>query len=181
MAELCFALLPALVPYLDTPVAFFGHSMGALIAYQIATTLRDKGHCPIHLLVSSQRAPHLPLGRPPSYNLPDDAFTERLRSLNGTREMVLKDPELMDLLRPTLRADFELSECASRGRRDQLECPVTAFGGLADREVRRPQLEAWRETTRGAFHLHMFAGDHFYLAGNEAELTAIVAERLAPS
>jgi medium-chain acyl-[acyl-carrier-protein] hydrolase len=179
MDALCAALLPTLAPYLDQPVALFGHSMGALIAYQLATRLHDPENGPVHLLVSGQRAPHLPLGRPPSYNLPDAAFAERLRDLNGTPAPVLQNPELMELVRPLLRADFELSECTPRERRDLLDCPITAFGGLADREIERPHLEAWRETTRGAFDLHMLPGDHFYLAANEAALTALVAECLA--
>src|SRR5262249_24060572 len=77
MDALCAALLPSLAPYLDMPVAFFGHSMGALIAYQAATRLRDQGCIPVHLVVSGQRAPHLALGRPASYNLPEAAFKER--------------------------------------------------------------------------------------------------------
>jgi medium-chain acyl-[acyl-carrier-protein] hydrolase len=181
MDALCDALLPSLVPYLDMPVAFFGHSMGALIAHHAATRLRDQGRSPVHLVVSGQRAPHLPLGRPQSYNLPEAAFRERLRTLNGTPEQVLKNPELMDLFRKLLRADFELTECTPRERRDPLDCPVTAFGGLADPEVPRAHLEAWREATRGAFYSHMFTGDHFYLTSNESELTALLAQRLALS
>jgi surfactin synthase thioesterase subunit len=178
MDALCDALLPALAPLLDKPFALFGHSMGALIAYQLALRLQAQSRSPSHLLVSGQRAPHLPLGRPISYNLSDAAFTERLRELNGTPEPILQSPELMELVRPLLRADFELSERSRRSRHDPLDFPVTAFGGLADPEVQRPHLEAWRETTRAHFSLHMLPGDHFYMGTNEATLTVLIAERL---
>ena len=179
MDELCTEVLRALAPYFDMPVAFFGHSMGALIAYHLATRLHDQGRRLSHLLVSAHPAPHVPLTRPPSYDLPDAAFAERLRQLNGTSELVLQDPELMALVRPLLRADFKLSECTARTLRDPLDCPVTALGGLADREVERLHLEAWREVTRGAFQIHMIPGDHFYLFANEAQSTGLIGECLA--
>jgi surfactin synthase thioesterase subunit len=179
MDALCTAVFQRLTPYFDMPIALFGHSMGALIAYHLATRLRERGRGPVHLIVSAHPAPHCPLSRPPSYNLPDVAFAERLRCLNGTSELVLQNPELMELMRPLLRADFELSECTPRRLRELLECPVTALGGLADREIVRAQLEAWREVTRGAFRLHMIPGDHFYLFGDAVRSTALIADSLA--
>jgi surfactin synthase thioesterase subunit len=179
MDKLCTAVLRGLTPYFDIPVAFFGHSMGALIAYHLATRLRDQARRLSHLLVSAHPAPHFPLTRPPSYNLPDALLAERLRRLNGTSELVLQDPELMALMRPLLRADFELSECTPRTLRDPLDCPVTALGGRADHEFGRLHLEAWREVTRGAFRLHMMPGDHFYLFADEAQTIGLIAECLA--
>jgi surfactin synthase thioesterase subunit len=179
MDELCTEMLRALTPYFDMPFAFFGHSMGALIAYHLATRLGDQRRRLSHLLVSAHPAPHFPLTRPPSYNLPDAAFAERLRRLNGTSELVLQDPELMALVRPLLRADFELSECTARTLRDSLDCPITALGGLSDGEIELPQLEAWRDATGGVFRLHMMPGDHFYLLADEAQFIGLIAECLA--
>ncbi len=178
MDALCGALWSALVPLLDKPFALFGHSMGALIAYHLALRLHARQLNPMHLFVSGLRAPHLPLGRPITYNLPDAAFTERLRDLNGTPEPILQTPELMELVRPLLRADFELSECTPRSRHDPLDFPVTAFGGLEDTEIQQPHLEAWRATTDAQFSLHMLPGNHFYLSANEAALTAFICKHL---
>jgi medium-chain acyl-[acyl-carrier-protein] hydrolase len=179
MDALSTSVLQGLARYFDMPVALFGHSMGALIAYHLARRMRDQGHRLVHLLVSAHAAPHFPLSRPPSYNLSDIAFVERLRFLNRTSELVLQNRELMELMRPLLRADFELSECTPRKLHDQLECPVTALGGLGDPEIERSHLEAWREVTRGAFQLHMSPGDHFYLFARETQSIALIADCLA--
>jgi len=178
MDALCTAVLQGLTPYFDMPIALFGHSMGALIAYHLATRLRERGRGPVHLIASAHPAPHCPLSRAPSYNLPNTAFVERLRCLSGTSELVLQNPELMELMGPLLRADFELSECTPRQLRDLLECPVTALGGLADREIEQAHLEAWREVTRGAFRLHMIYGDHFSTYAGETRSIALIADCL---
>ncbi|WPZ32671.1 alpha/beta fold hydrolase [Thalassobaculum sp. OXR-137] len=171
-------LLDRLRPHLDRPYALFGHSMGAVIAYETARALEAEGGGPVHLIVSGQRAPHLPLNRPPSYHLSEPAFQERLRVLNGTPAPVLQEPELMKMVLPLLRCDFELSETYRRQRAEPLACPITALGGRDDGEVDPAGVEAWRETTRGPAEIRMFAGDHFFLHGQRRVLLDTVARCL---
>jgi medium-chain acyl-[acyl-carrier-protein] hydrolase len=177
-ATLCDALTTVLRPLLDRRFALFGHSMGALITYQLARTFEALGHAPAHLFVSGQKAPHLPLGRPISYNLPERAFHARLRELDGTPEAVLQDPEMMAILSPLLRSDFELSETFPRQHRPPLACAITAFGGTEDAEVARTELDAWRHETRAAFDLRMFVGGHFFLQRAAGDIMQEIARHL---
>ncbi len=179
MEALVDALVPALLPYLDRPFAFFGHSMGAVIGYEVAHRLRrDRGLAPVLLAVSARRAPHLPPERHEDYKLPDPELRERLREMNGTPAAVLENPELMELMLPLIRADFELNDTYRPAARPPLECPVAAYGGVADEEVSRQDLEAWRELTRGPFELRMFPGDHFFLHPEQRTLTDVLARDL---
>jgi medium-chain acyl-[acyl-carrier-protein] hydrolase len=164
MLPLVQAIAQALLPHLDKPFIFFGHSMGGLISFELARLLpRDYGLSPVHLFVSGRRAPQIPAPDSPIHALPDPAFLEKLRRLNGTPEAVLKSGELMQLLIPTLRADFAVLETYIYAPGPTLDCPITAFGGLQDREVNCDDLEAWREQTNAAFSLQMFRGNHFFL------------------
>jgi medium-chain acyl-[acyl-carrier-protein] hydrolase len=95
--------------------------------------------------------------------MPTAEFRERLRELNGTPEELLRDPELMQIVLPRLRSDFELAETYRCAELVPLDCPITAFGGADDREVPRTDLEAWRLASRNKFELRVFPGDHFYL------------------
>ena len=179
MGPLIDALMTALSPYLDRPFAIFGHSMGAAIAYEWAQRLRqDQGLSPVHLSASARKAPQLPRDKEEVYKLNDPDLCERLREMNGTPAEVLANPELMQLLLPLLRADFELNDTYSPPDQPPLDCPVTAFGGLADDEVKQEELAAWQEVTTGAFKLRMFSGDHFYLHQHQSTLIRMVAEEL---
>jgi len=175
---LCDALVVALADHLDRPFAIFGHSMGAIIAYELTRRLQARGLSPRHLFVSGQRAPHIPLRRPQSYDLPDPAFRNRLRELNGTPEEVLQDAELMGLLLPRLRCDFELSETYTGAGGALLSCPITAFGGAQDHEVSRTDIAAWRDLTNSAFDSGIFPGGHFYLDQEGQALRRCIAARL---
>lgn len=162
--QLVRAFVQPLLPLLDRPFAFFGHSMGAAIGFELAHLLREEhGLEPAHLFVSGRRAPQLPRTALNTYLLPDDELLAELRQLNGTPGEVLDNPELMQLLLPILRADFELIQTYTYAPKSPLGCPLTAFGGLRDDEARREQLEAWREHTTARFSLLMFPGDHFFL------------------
>ncbi len=173
------AAVQGLAPYLDRPFAIFGHSVGALVGYEVVQRLRrDHGLEPVHLLVSARRAPQLPPDSEDDYKLSDPELIERLREFNGTPAEVLEHPELMELMLPLLRADFELNDTYEPIAHPSLECPVTAFGGLEDDELPRDELEAWSGVTGGSFRLRLFPGDHFYLNQHRSRLIQAVAEDL---
>lgn len=174
------ALLPVLGSRLDKPFAFFGHSMGAAIAFEAARRLRlERGAEPQHLFVSARRAPHLPDAERPLHDLPEQEFIEELRRLNGTPPEVFEHPELMQMMLPLLRADFSISETYVFEQRPSLSCPVKAFGGLRDPHVEQAGLEAWREHTAGAFNLCMFDGDHFFINAATQQLLRLIAGALS--
>jgi medium-chain acyl-[acyl-carrier-protein] hydrolase len=170
----------AIRPLLDIPYAFFGHSMGATVAYELARTLRGAGAGePAHLFVSGRRPPHVQSTEAPTYNLPDAELIEEVRRLEGTPPEVLDHPELMQLLLPLLRADFEVIETYSYTPGPPLTCPVTAFGGLRDAELGREQLEGWREHTTGRFAVKMFEGGHFFIHEAARPLLDTIARELS--
>lgn len=156
-------LASVLKPKLDKPFAFFGHSMGGLVSFELALLLRKKyGINPNHLFVSAHRAPQLVDPKPPIHNLPEAEFIAELRRLNGTPQTLLENEELMQLFLPILRADFAVLETYVYTQQAPLNIPITAFGGLEDQEVSRDQIQAWQEQTSASFALHMFPGDHFF-------------------
>jgi medium-chain acyl-[acyl-carrier-protein] hydrolase len=169
----------ALLPYLDRPFAFFGHSMGATISFELARSLyQEQNLNPVHLFVSGRRAPQLPETHALTYDLPQKEFLEELRRLKGTPAEILEHPELMELMLPLLRADFELVQTYHYLAGPPQRCPITAFGGLHDEEVSRADLEAWREQTTTAFSLHMLPGDHFFLHTAQPPLLKTLALEL---
>lgn len=179
LAALIEPMAEAIRPYLDRPFAFFGHSMGALIAFELARKLRGEyGIEPAHLFVSGRRAPHLPDSEPVTYNLGDAEFIEELRRLNGTPREMLENPELMQLMGPVLRADFQLCQTYVYTDAPRLRCPITVFGGLKDDDVTRECLQPWRDHTSASFRLRLLPGDHFFLHSSEAVLLRMIAQEL---
>jgi medium-chain acyl-[acyl-carrier-protein] hydrolase len=156
--------------------------MGAVVAFELCHFLRQSGRqVPVQLLLSARRAPQLPPRGDDEdyYKLPDAEFMEKLRELEGTPDQVLEHPELMQLMLPLLRADFELNDTYSLDQqRSPLETPISAYGGLEDEEVNRQDLQAWSKQTRGAFKLRMFPGNHFFLNDLRPQLIRVVAEDL---
>jgi medium-chain acyl-[acyl-carrier-protein] hydrolase len=180
LPPLVAALDDALAPALDLPYAFFGHSVGALVAFELARALRRRGATPpVHLFASGHPAPQLPdLER--RHDLPEDELIAELRRFQGTPEEVLDNPELMRLVLPTLRRDFAVAETYQHAPEAPLDCPLTAFGGLADPRAGRAELLPWQEQTRAAFKLRMFPGGHFFLESHrELVLQAIAGELLS--
>lgn len=173
------AIASALLPHLEKPFAFFGHSMGGLISFELTRTLRkNHGLKPLHLFISGHRAPQLPDPDPPIHNLPESEFVDELRDLEGTPEEVLENAELMQLLLPSLRADFAVIETYAYVAEPPLECPITAFGGLQDQEVSYDELKAWQEQTNASFSLHMLPGNHFFLHSAQLLLLKLLSQDL---
>jgi surfactin synthase thioesterase subunit len=174
-------LLEAVAPYLDVPFAIFGHSMGALLAYEWALRLQDAGlRQPLCLFVSGRDAAHRPFGHRELHLLGDVEFVAELQRRYGGSSAVLEDAELREVFLPILRADIRLVEGYRHEAEVLLTCPVMAFAGRDDRSVAEAGLTAWSELTRGSFAEQRFDGDHFYHSGvgQEALLRAI-GERLA--
>ncbi len=153
-----------LLSYLDKPFVFFGHSLGALLCFETARSLRrENRRQPAHLFVSATGAPHRRSREEPLSDLPKSALVKKLREFNGTPMEVLQNDELLDLMLPTIRADFELCETYEYHPESPLECPITIYGGLEDQEVEAERLAAWSEMTVGTCEFRMFPGGHFYL------------------
>jgi surfactin synthase thioesterase subunit len=181
MADVVAGVVEALQPLLDRPFVFFGHSMGALLASEVARALQQRAAPrPRLLMLSARRAPSLPDTEPPIHLLGHDAFVAEMdRRYGGIPKEVMAHRELMELLVPALRADMAVMETHSAALQPLLDVPVHAVGGSDDPRARREQIEAWRELTSGRFDLSIIAGDHFFINSRRAELLALVAERLA--
>jgi medium-chain acyl-[acyl-carrier-protein] hydrolase len=144
--------------------AFFGHSLGALLAFELTRALRRAGEpAPTHLFVSGCGAPHVhePESRSLS-DLSDEAFVAALRGFAGTPEAVLDNRELLTLVLPTLRADFALRDGYRCADEPPLALPITALGGEDDPHVSLHALGAWRVHTSRSFSLQRFPGGHFF-------------------
>lgn len=159
--------------------ALFGHSMGALLGYELAHALSALGKPPRHLFVSGQDAPHLPPARPPTHNLPDDELVASITELEGTSAEVLAQPELMQLLLPVFRADLAVCETYTP-HWGPLRVPITALGGRRDPGVSPGRLRAWGSLTSAGFDLAVFDGGHFYLHdGALDDVAAVLTSRLS--
>lgn len=178
--ELVTAAAEALKPSMDVPYLFFGHSMGALISFELARHLRQENSLqPKALLVSGCRAPQAQLTTSYTYNLPDPEFVDEIRRLNGTPREVLEHPELMQLLLPLLRADFQLLQTYRYREEESFDYPITAFGGMEDGEVSVESLQAWATQTTSRFACRLFPGDHFFLQTSRDLLLKAIAEELS--
>jgi medium-chain acyl-[acyl-carrier-protein] hydrolase len=172
LSALARALADAIQPVNDRPFAFFGHSLGATIAFETARELRRSGNpLPATLFVSASRAPQLPWPHPPVRHLNDvDLLTEVHRRYGSVPEVLFDDVELRELLTPTLRADMTLIETYRYEPEAPFDCPVIAFGGDEDRMVARSALDQWNDQTSGHFRLRILAGDHLFLQSRRQEL-----------
>lgn len=165
----------AMEPYLDRPFAFFGHSIGALVSFELARELRRTRRIePIHLFASGCPAPHLQ-NTEQICDLPDGEFLEHVCRFNGTPPDVLNHPELMRLMLPALRADFSLRDRYLFRDEPPLSCPITSFGGMGDAHVDGATLGTWRQHTGERFQLWLFQGDHFFLRSAQRPILEVLS------
>lgn len=180
LAQVVSGLAQALTPFLDKPFAFFGHSLGGLIGFELALHLREHhGVAPSQLFISARRAPHLPEPLAAIHHLPNEEFITHLQQrYGGIPQAILQAPDLLHAMLPMLRADFALFENYVYRSRPVLAGPITVFGGEQDRIVGRNDLAAWREHTSERFALHMLEGDHFFLRSAQPFITREISRQV---
>ena len=148
------------------PYAFWGHSMGGKLAYELEKRMEKRGKTARCFMVSGSRIPSIPEPNP-IYHLPDDEFKKALGRFEGTPKEILENQELLDFFLPMLRADFTMDETYYDKDLITLRSPIEAFGGRKDREADEAAMKEWGKYTEGAFHSHMFEGGHFYIREQE--------------
>lgn len=174
------AAAQGLQPYLDRPFALFGHSLGALVSFELARYLRKAGAAsPAALFVSGHSAPQLSHYNEPVHSLSDDDLIRRIRGMKGTDDYVLDHPELRALLIPVFRSDFSICETYTFKPDAPLDCPIFAFGGLEDDMVPENEIEAWRVHTSRTFSMQMLPGDHFFINTSRQALQQYIGRDLA--
>lgn len=164
LSELIAELEVHILPLLNKPTVFFGHSMGALIAFELCLALQKKGHAlPNALVLSARRPPHLPNIRPNIHHLSDDDFLDAIQKLGGMPDEVIREKELLELVMPVIRADFCMLENYSYSEQSKVDCPIIAIGGIDDIYVPVNDLAKWRHHSRTGFSMQTFSGGHFYI------------------
>jgi surfactin synthase thioesterase subunit/glycosyltransferase involved in cell wall biosynthesis len=180
MEPLIEAMGEAIDPYLTQPFAFFGHSMGAAIAFELSRHLRRRGRpLPAGLFVSGARAPQFRLGHVPPPEPSDEQFLDELRRLEGVPAAILERRELLQVILPALRADTELYRNYVYVEEPPLACPICAYGGAGDPNVKPQHLEAWGRQTTAGVSLRTFDGGHFFVDSARDEFLLALAGNLA--
>lgn len=183
MTALAESLSAAMKPLLDRPFAFFGHSFGGLVAFELVRQLRRQNYPqPQILFVSACGAPHLANPHSAIHGLTDDEFLKSLIQLNGIPPELSNRRDVMQLLLPMLRADFEAFETyAYPFGEARLDIPVVAFGAQSDARISRERIEGWRLQTNSSFKSHYFPGDHFFINSAKEPVIAFIAAEMMSS
>lgn len=176
-------IFQAIQPHLEKPFAFFGHSLGGLVAFELARLLQTQNlPQPGTLFISACGAPHFPDPHPPIHGLPDAEFLKAVEDFNGIPSEVLNFPELLEILLPVLRADFEMAESYRFSPNiASLDIPIIVLGGTDDPRVSKEQLEGWSAQTNSGFKSIYFPGDHFYINDAKDELIGSIAREMMSS
>ena len=168
------AITAVLQPYLSEPFVFWGHSMGALLAFEVARTLQQQNLLPQRLIVSGHNAPHVPYADTHVHQAPRADFIDALQKLNGLPEMVLENEELLNLVLPIIRADFQIVETYQYQEGAPLSCPITVLDGKEDAKTNEEDLQAWQQQTKLPLETFTFPGDHFFLFDYQPHLVSKV-------
>jgi len=173
-------LMIELRDHLSGDFSLWGHSMGALLAYELSRELeRQAGNQPRHLFVTAALPPGVPRRAEPIHSLDDDAFIDKLAQMNGTPDGVLSDRELMAALMPCIRADFAVCEThAWTPQAETLHVPITAIGGDRDQHIALEELAGWRNCTSAETRVFGMKGDHFFLRDHVEGLTELFIDTL---
>lgn len=159
--------------------AFWGHSMGALISFELAREFRRRNYpAPVHLFLSGCPAPTVISTVPACFDLPEQEFIAELQKLNGAPKEFFADPELQRLFLPLLRADFQISDTYQYRDEIPLACPITVYGADQDKLTALNYLAPWQIQTTAAYQMRMFAGDHFFFQSQKEEFIRVLRKDL---
>lgn len=178
ITELADGIVEALRHTSGPPLALFGHSMGAVIGFEVARRLEQQmGTVVARLFVSGRRAPSRQHGE--YVHLQDDqGLLAEVRTLNGTDARVLDDEEIMRMSLPSLRGDYRAIESYRGGEGVQVSCPISMLVGDSDPRVTLDDALAWRAHTTAGFDSQVFPGGHFYLGGQQSQVLELIRDRL---
>lgn len=173
-------LVHVLEPVTETPFIMFGHSLGALIGFELARYFyQTKNIQPKHLFLSARRAPHIPQTETPISHLSDREFALALRNrYEGIPQEIWTDQELLALFLPLMRADMQVLETYQWRPGNLLPCPISVFGGAADRHTSHADLNAWKQLTTGSFSSRIFPGDHFFIRTARSQIVQAITQDL---
>jgi medium-chain acyl-[acyl-carrier-protein] hydrolase len=180
VAEMVQDYLPVLRAHLDLPLAFYGHSLGGLLALELVRQLQTEGlPLPGHLFIGASAPPVAGLIHPAISHLPDEGFVTAVQErYSGIPESVLKESELMEIFLPALKADFSAYETFDRNCVTQVRCPVTAFAGSDDGVIAPDVMQEWCRHTEMSFDLRIISGDHFFLSTNGELVLSTIREKM---
>ena len=177
--EAVSALIPVMLPLTTLPFALFGHSMGAFLAFELARVLETSyQRRPIKLFVSGSPSPTVLRKIARRSVLTDIELIRELKRLGGTPKEVLSNSELLSLILPVIRSDFELTETYHYVPRAGLSCPVRAFAGWSDPEAAPDEVDRWRDITPASFDINLFMGEHFFLQRWAQQIASIISTDL---
>jgi medium-chain acyl-[acyl-carrier-protein] hydrolase len=180
VGELVRHIARRLASFTDKPYAFYGHSFGGLVAFELARWLRrNRMDCPQRLFVAASRPPHMLLAFAPIHQLPEDEFVEAVHTrYGGIPAPILEERDLLRLFVSAMRADFTAYELYRMQDEPPLSIPITAFAGAEDTAVTAPSVEEWRLHTDDDFELRALPGGHFFSPGGLSPLIGAIRDRL---